>query len=330
MNYLYYNLIILLVITLCFYFINKFFIKKEYFNNLFDNIENNLIDNNLNKEINKYENKMCNHSDELSGERIIWMYWETLPGKTKPGYIDLCIDSVKFNCGKCFNVIVLDDITIHDYLPEIKEIDFSNLNLPQKVDYYRYALLEKYGGVWLDADILVIKCICPFYEKLSNSDYVGFGCGHDLDTCRKNPDGYSRPLNWFMISKKNTPFIKCVKNKAYNKIMEANKNNTKLPYHSIGKVILQQCYEELNSENNWNYAHVPSKCQEFDTEGNKLNNIMIDFNWKDCEKERIFFPLYNTAPGYPDWFKNLSVEELKTKESYLKPLITQAFAEKSY
>ena len=330
MNYLYYNIIILIIITLCFYFINKYFDKSEHFNNLFDNIENNLIDDNLNKEINKYENKMCNHSDELSGERIIWMYWETLPGKTKPGYIDLCIDSVKFNCGQCFNVIVLDNITIYDYLPEIKIIDFSNLNLPQKVDYYRYALLEKYGGVWLDADILVIKCICPFYERLSNSDYVGFGCGHDLDICRRNPDGYSRPLNWFMISKKNTPFIKCVKNKAYNKIMEANKNNQKLPYHSIGKVILQQCYEELNSENNWNYAHIPSKCQEFDTEGNKLNNIMIDFNWKDCEKERIFFPLYNTAPGYPDWFKNLSVEELKTKESYLKPLITQAFTEKSY
>jgi hypothetical protein len=57
---------------------------------------------------------------------------------------------------------------------------------------------------------------------------------------------------------------------------------------------------------------------------------MIDFNWKDCIDERIFFPLYNTAPGYPDWFKNLTEEELKTKESYLKPLITQAFMDKSY
>ena len=52
---------------------------------------------------------------------------------------------------------------------------------------------------------------------------------------------------------------------------------------------------------------------------------MIDFNWKDCEKERIFFPLYNTAPGYPDWFKNLTENKLKTEESYLKPLIEQAF-----
>ena len=282
-----------------------------------------IVNYNLKKKVNeRYSNK------KINTEKIIWMYWETLPGKKKPGYIDLCINSVIFNCNKCFKVIVLNNKTIFDYLPEIKEIDFSKLNLPQKVDYYRYALLEKYGGVWIDADILVIKCICPFYKKLEKNDYVGFGCGKDKNICKKTLNGYSKPLNWFMISKKNTPFIKCVKEKAYNKILESNKNNELLPYHSIGKVILKECYEDMNKKNNWSYAHIPSKCQEFDTKGNKLNNIMIDFNWKDCIKERIFFPLYNTAPGYPDWFKNLSESELKKNESYLKPLIEQAFTPK--
>ena len=291
-------LIIIIIIFICFYIINILLKKKiELFNNEYN-------------------------------ERIIWMYWETLPGKKKPGYIDLCINSVKFNCGKCFKVIVLDNNSISNYLPEINDINLSNLNLPQKVDYYRYCLLEKYGGVWLDADILVIKCICPFYQKLKNSDYVGFGCGHDLHVCKKTLDGYKKPLNWFMISKKNTPFIQCVKKKANSKIMNSLDNHTKLPYHSIGKVILKECYEDLNKKHDWNYVHIPSKCQEYDTKGNKLNNIMIDFNWKDCIDERIFFPLYNTAPGYPDWFKDLSEDELKKNDSYLKPLIEQAFQPK--
>jgi len=56
---------------------------------------------------------------------------------------------------------------------------------------------------------------------------------------------------------------------------------------------------------------------------------MIKFDWEDCKEERIFFPLYNTAPGYPDWFKNLTEEELKKNESYLKPLIDQAFLQKN-
>ena len=287
---------------------------------------NNLL---LNKNIDYFDNNIeisNKNSDDV--KKIIWMYWETLPGKKKPGYIDLCINSVKHNCGNCFQIIVLDNNTIFDYLPDLKNINLSTLNLPQKVDFYRYCLLEKYGGVWLDADILTIKCICPFFNKLKSYDYVGFGCGFDKEICEKTSYGHSKPLNWFMISKKNTPFIKCVKQKAINKIKDSIENNKKLPYHSIGKVILQECYEKLNKDNNWNYYHVPSKCQEYDSYGNKLNNIMIKFNWEDCEKERIFFPLYNTAPGYPDWFKNLNENELKNKKTFIKPLIDEAFQNK--
>ena len=292
---IFFNLILLIIILIVFYIFNQLLKKK-----IFENIENK--------------------------KPIIWMYWETLPNKKKPGYIDLCIESVKYNCSNCFNIIVLDNKTIYNYLPEIRSINLSNLNLPQKVDYYRYSLLEKYGGVWLDADILILKCICPFYNKLNNYDYVGFGCGFDIKTCGKKLNGYTRPLNWFMISKKNTPFIKCVKKRAEDKILESNKNNSKLPYHSIGKVILNECYHEMNKNKTWVYEHIPSRCQEYDLSGNKLNNIMIDFNWKDCEKDRIFFPLYNTAPGYPDWFKELSVDELKNNESYLKPIIETSFS----
>jgi len=285
-----------------------------------------IINNTLNVKIENY----CNNDkiEELNGLNIIWMYWETLPGKTKPGYIDLCINSVKYNCGKCFDVIVLDNHTVLNYIPEIKNINLNNLNLPQKVDLYRYFLLEKYGGIWLDADILVLKCIFPLFEKLKNYDYVGFGCGYDNETCKKTMDGYSKPLNWFMISKKNTPFIQCVKNKALNKINKANTLNQPLPYHAIGKVILNECYEKLNKNNVWEYFHVSSKCQEYDTKGNKLNNILINFNWEDCEKDRYFFPLYNTAPGYPDWFKSLTEQELKESNTYLKPLIDIAFSKK--
>lgn len=329
-----YILYYFILVFLIFYFIDYYLKNKiEKFNNY--NLNNEVISilkNDVNP-ILKNEVIWMNNNDvnlisknevnPISNNKIIWMYWETLPGRKKPGYIDLCINSVKFNCSKCFKIIVLDNLTIYDYLPNIKDMDLTNLELPQKVDYYRYELLEKYGGVWLDADILVLRCICPFYNKLESNDYVGFGCGYDLQTCSKKLDGYSKPLNWFMISKPNTDFIKCVRKKAYDKIIKSK--NTKLSYHSIGKVILQDCYNELNKQNNWTYEHIPSKCQEFDTSGNKLNNIMIDFNWKDCEKERIFFPLYNTAPGYPDWFKELTEDELKNSNLYLKPLIEKAF-----
>jgi hypothetical protein len=325
------NIIIILIIIIIIFILVNCLLKKKNNLELFTDMNYNfntlqyLNVNKCNNPKNNVDNDLLDN-EKNNTSRIIWMYWETYPGKKKPGYIDLCINSVKYNCGKCFKINVLDNNTIFNYLPEIKDMNFKYLNLPQKVDYFRYSLLEKYGGVWIDADILVIKCICPFFNKLKNNDYVGFGCGHSLNMCKKTLNGYSKPLNWFMISKKNSDFIKCVKKKAENKINYYSSLKKNLPYHDIGKVILSECYDELNKTKNWEYSHIPSKCQEYDTSGNKLNNIMIDFNWKDCEKERIFFPLYNTAPGYPDWFKELSEEELKNKNTYLKPLINKAFS----
>jgi len=313
-----YSIIIIIIIIIFYFIMNYTRNEDESYSNKNEN----------NSSIEKFSNNV----DELKGTKVIWAYWETKPGKKKPGYIDLCLNSIKHNCGKCFKVIILDEKTVYDYLPEMRDIDLSKLELPQKVDYYRYCLLEKYGGVWLDADILVIKCICPFYNKLKNSDYVGFGCGYDQNVCSNTLYGYSKPLNWFMISKPGTPFIKCVKGNAERKIIEANERKKQLPYHEIGKVILSECYDKLNSgsgKEGWSYEHIPSKCQEYDMVGNKLNNIMIDFNWRDCVDERIFFPLYNTAPGYPDWFKEMSENDLKTEVTYLQPLIKMAFDEKN-
>jgi cellulose synthase/poly-beta-1,6-N-acetylglucosamine synthase-like glycosyltransferase len=331
-----YVLIFILIIITLFYFFNVYFNKtnNESFSNKNDESDNingtdyiNILDDDtpITNEINN------SHNDNPMGEKVIWMYWETLPGKIKPGYIDLCMESVKFNCGKCFEVIVLDNNTILDYLPDLRDLDLSFLELPQRVDYYRYSLLEQYGGVWIDADILVLKCICPFYNKLKKHDYVGFGCGHEYDICQRTLHGYTKPLNWFMMSRPHTKFITCVKTTTEERILDSLKNNRQLEYHEIGKDVLEHCYRELsNDDDEWDYGHIPSRCQEYDSTGNVLDNIMIDFNWKDCEGKRVFFPLYNTAPGYPDWFKQLSPQELKEGDSYLRPIIDSAFENKPH
>ena len=313
-------IIYFIILLIIFYILN--YLYKSYINNNYNIKNTEYFDN-------KEDLKQDNSSKSSMGDRVIWMYWETLPGKTKPGYIDLCIESVKFNCGRCFDVIVLDNITILDYLPELKDLDLTFLHLPQRVDYYRYSLLEKYGGVWIDADILVLKCICPFYNKLKKHDYVGFGCGHEYDICQRTLHGYSKPLNWFMMSRPHTKFIKCVKSTTESRIVDALQNNRELEYHEIGKDVLEHCYREMMNDNDeWDYGHIPSKCQEYDSSGNVLDNIMIDFNWQDCKGKRIFFPLYNTAPGYPDWFRNLTAQELKNSDSYLRPIINAAYEKK--
>ena len=265
----------------------------------------------------------------------IWCYWETMKGKKKPAYIDLCYDSLLHNCKDCFDIILLNERNIHTYLPNIKkEIDLSSLSIPHKTDYYRYALLEKYGGIWIDADIIVTRCLSPLYKELldSDKDYMGFGCGRSRKSCSLNPNGKYNPTNWLMMSKPKSKFMKCVKDNATNVIEEKGND---FSYHEIGKMGLQKCIEVMkNKDNEWDYIHIPSTCQEYDDEGHKLNNIMTPYDIKKCSNKRYFFPLYNTAPGYPEWFKNLSKDDLWNERSptdekyYLKDILHEAFSKK--
>ena len=282
--------------------------------------------------LNRISNKIKETFDNQKPK--IWCYWETMKGKKKPAYIDLCYDSLLHNCKDCFDIILLNERNIHTYLPNINT-RISSLSIPHKTDYYRYALLEKYGGIWIDADIIVTRCLSPLYKQLlhSNKDYMGFGCGRNRKSCSLNPDGKYNPTNWLMMSKPKSKFMKCVKNNAQNVIQEKGND---FSYHEIGKLGLQKFIEEIQDKyNDWDYIHIPSTCQEYDDKGHKLNNIMTPYDIKKCSSKRYFFPLYNTAPGYPEWFKNLSKDDLLNERSpegvdkyYLKDILNEAFSKK--
>ena len=268
----------------------------------------------------------CNRQTEKYSNKkpIIWMFWETLPGYKKPGYIDLCYQSVKHNCQDCFQIIYLNEKTIQNYLPELSRYSLGHLKIQHKVDFYRYLLLHKYGGIWIDADILVLKCLCPYMKNLQKHDYVGFGCGYSKKVCSKTGNGYGSPLNWMMASKPNTEYLKCIIDEASLKI----KNKDSFQYHDIGKEALRKCATKLKEENDWSYTHIPSKCNEYDEHGNKLNRIFTDLGPSTCNKDRFFFPFYNTAPGYPQWFKDLDANQIKQLDLPIKSVITEAFSSK--
>lgn len=270
-----------------------------------------------------YKNKTI--ESFINPKPYIWMFWETLPNKNKPGYIDLCYKSVIHNCSNCFNIVYLNESNIKKYIPEIKNYNISELKIQHKADIYRYLLLKKYGGLWIDADILVLKCLCKYYKNLDNYDYIGFGCGYNKEFCKKSLYGYGSPLNWIMGSKPNTKYLNCI----ISNVDEKLKNNTKVNYHDIGRSVLRKCHDQLRKSDNWSYYHVPSKCNEYDNNGNKLNKIFDKIDNSKCENERYFFPFYNTAPGYPQWFKDLTSEQLMDYNLPIKNIIKEAFSSNS-
>lgn len=271
------------------------------------------------------EYKTDDYVDLIDGKPVIWMYWENITNKPRPVYLDLCQDTIMKNCSNSFNVIVLNERSVKRYLPELRLDLNKKLSVQQKADYIRYALLSQYGGVWFDSDICCLRNIKPLVEKLQTHDYVGFGCHND--ECSKTMNGYPYPTNWAMISRRNSIYMnKCLKN-ADLLLNSNNKDYFKKHYFVLGRNLMFKTYMDLNKNNNYQYYHHTSRCVERDSKGSKITNKRLLSNEKiddKCKKSFYFVPLYNTAPGFPKWFKNASRDDILKSQYLVSRLIRQA------
>ncbi|OOF35812.1 capsular polysaccharide synthesis protein [Rodentibacter heidelbergensis] len=111
---------------------------------------------------------------DLVGKKIIWQYWAQ-GIEDVPPIVKVCFISVDHFKGE-YEVIRLDDNNLSEYLKLPGFIlEKKNLNYKFKhaffADLIRLALLDVYGGVWLDATIFLTGNL-P--KKLLNMDYFMF------------------------------------------------------------------------------------------------------------------------------------------------------------
>jgi len=127
----------------------------------------------------KIEKNSLQPKKELGG-KVIWQYWgQQASGEPLPAVVQRCFDSVDKYKGD-YQVIRLNDKTIRDYIdfPDFvwkteEESKFSKVFFS---DLLRLALLHVYGGVWLDATILLTA---PLPEEFSKQDYFVFQRSND-------------------------------------------------------------------------------------------------------------------------------------------------------
>ena len=107
-----------------------------------------------------------------NSEKIIWQYWGQGYSKEDiPEVVQRCFDSVdKFSNG--YTVIRLCDETLSEYidLPEdvLSKYRTGVVGATHFTDLIRIALLTAYGGVWLDATILLTA---PLDDMLTSDDF---------------------------------------------------------------------------------------------------------------------------------------------------------------
>ena len=134
------------------------------------------------------------------------MYWEN----QKPEYINLCIKSVEKRRGN-LELHLLTPQTINTHIPNIRS-EWYQLKPAHKADYIRTRLAYKYGGMWLDCDMIALQELEPLFEFPEQYDYAcrkiesSIGCFIARPGCRileniiaqqdKILDSYTQDLNW--------------------------------------------------------------------------------------------------------------------------------------
>lgn len=103
--------------------------------------------------------------------KIIWIYWHD---DKIPKFIKLCIDRIKF-LHPDYDVRLLNKYTVNDFLDLKIDILEKIMPLANLSDLIRLSLLYKYGGVWMDASIILEKNIEEFFLIENNEqDLIAF------------------------------------------------------------------------------------------------------------------------------------------------------------
>ena len=136
-------------------------------------------------------------NDCQNTNKIIWSYWHDT---NYPLPVKIAIHTwIKHN--PKYLICMLSKSTIHHYLDlETLPKTFNKLSIQKQTDVIRLALLEKYGGFWLDSTLYLNQSLD--IEWNTKVDVGGY-CA-DFYTTNKNKPVFE---SWFIYAPKNSKLI---------------------------------------------------------------------------------------------------------------------------
>jgi hypothetical protein len=94
----------------------------------------------------------------------IWRMW--LSKNPQPPWIKLCIDTTQTHNPLEFTYITDDNL--YQYLPNLRPEVWEISHIVAISEYIRFALVAKYGGLWLDADSVIMHSLEFILRELNN------------------------------------------------------------------------------------------------------------------------------------------------------------------
>lgn len=104
----------------------------------------------------------------------IWMYWENPANDTKPAWLELCAETIERHRGRLeLRVVTPEDVRA--LIPDLRDEWWSLRKIAHRADYLRSRLLLRYGGIWLDADVIALASLEQLADALDEHEFVAYG-----------------------------------------------------------------------------------------------------------------------------------------------------------
>jgi len=157
--------------------------------------------------------------------RIIYTFWKG-DNEKENLFISKCIQTW-MNHNPNWTINVLTENNVHEYAPESSTIQCDHIQ--QFSDFVRLEVLEKYGGVWVDASIWMNSNLDSIIERM-DYELIGY----------KNPIKHDTYImeNWFIAASTNCRFVKLWKDEYFKmKHMKVHDYLTSVP--TLSKVNIE-------------------------------------------------------------------------------------------
>ena len=105
----------------------------------------------------------------MTGAPQIYVYgWSS--DEREPPFIRACLSSIEKHSG-C-ELVIVTPATISSYLPQLPA-EFHYLKPPHQSDVFRLHVLFRHGGMYLDADTVVLRDLTPLFDLLGEYELIG-------------------------------------------------------------------------------------------------------------------------------------------------------------
>jgi hypothetical protein len=176
--------------------------------------------------------------------KTIWMLW--FQGwESAPWLIQNARKSWEIH-NTNWNIIFLDEKNIYNYLDNIDFImKRPDIHLATKADYIRLALLSKYGGVWVDANVVCLQALDKWIHKALDTVGVWMYHGNSLRVTLDKGCAV-----WFIASLKSNKLIE-----KWLKAMTEYLSGNDINYHSLETVFIKLQEDDPEFKKIWGDVH---------------------------------------------------------------------------